>query len=89
MTGPTPEARTPSRRRGAKATSAPRPLEAGVASSSVLDAEATSATPTEWVRGGGTGALNQAIDQEQYPKNGRAVFCNEKFIRLSIALLLL
>nr|XP_020195369.1 uncharacterized protein LOC109781178 [Aegilops tauschii subsp. strangulata] len=61
VTGPTPEARTPSRRRGAKAASAPRPLEAGAARSSVPDAEPTSVAPTEWVRGGGTGALNQAI----------------------------
>ena len=61
VTGPTPEALTPTRRRLAKAASAPRPLEASVASSSIPDAEVTSTAPAEWVRGGGTGALNKAI----------------------------
>ena len=61
VTGLTPEVRTPSRRRFAKAASAPRPLEAAAASSSILDAEATSAAPADWVRGGGIGPLNQAI----------------------------
>ena len=61
--GPTPEARTPMRRHLAKAASAPRPLEAGAASLSVPDTEATSAPPFSWVCGGGTGALNQeALD---------------------------
>nr|XP_020159864.1 uncharacterized protein LOC109745140 [Aegilops tauschii subsp. strangulata] len=60
-TDPTPDVRTPTHRRLAKAASAPRPLEAGVASSSIPDTEATSAAPTGWVRGGGTGPLNKAI----------------------------
>ena len=49
------------RRRLEKATSAPRPLEVGAASSAIPDAEATSAAPVGWVRGGGTGPLNQAL----------------------------
>nr|XP_040258299.1 SH3 domain-binding protein 1-like [Aegilops tauschii subsp. strangulata] len=61
VTGPTLEAHTPTRRRLTKATSAPRPLEASAASSSIPDAEATSAAPADWVRGGRTGALNQAV----------------------------
>ena len=60
-TDPTPEVRTPTRRRLAKAASAPRPQETAAASSSIPDAEATSAAPTGWVRGGGTGPLNTAI----------------------------
>ena len=52
---------SPTRRRLEKATSAPRPLEAGAASSAIRDAEATSAAPIGWVRGGGTGPLNQAL----------------------------
>ena len=60
-TDPTPEVRTPTRRRLAKAASAPRPQETAAASSSIPDAEATSAAPTGWVRGGGTGPLNKAI----------------------------
>nr|XP_020187552.1 uncharacterized protein LOC109773267 [Aegilops tauschii subsp. strangulata] len=61
VTGPTPGVRTPLRRRLVKAASAPRPLETGAASSSIPDTEATSAAPTRWVRGGGTGPLNKAI----------------------------
>ena len=52
---------SPTRRRLEKATSAPRPLETGAASSVILDTEATSAAPIGWVRGGGTGPLNQAL----------------------------
>ena len=52
---------SPTRRRLEKATSAPCPLEAGTASSAIPDAEATSAAPIGWVRGGGTGPLNQAL----------------------------
>ena len=52
---------SPTRRRLEKATSAPRPLETGTASSTIPDAEATSAAPIGWVRGGGTGPLNQAL----------------------------
>ena len=60
-TDPTPEVRTPTRRRLAKAASAPRPLETGAASSSIPDTEATSVAPTGWVRVGGTGPLNKAM----------------------------
>ena len=52
---------SPARRRLEKATSAPRPLETGAASSAIPNAEATSAAPVGWVRGGGTGPLNQAL----------------------------
>ena len=52
---------SPTRRRLEKATSAPCPLEAGTASSAAPDAEATSAAPVGWVRGGGTGPLNRAL----------------------------
>ena len=52
---------SPTRRRLEKATSAPRPLEAGSASSAIPNAEATSAAPVGWVRGGGTGPLNRVI----------------------------
>ena len=52
---------SPTRRRLEKATSAPRPLETGTASSTIPDAEATSAAPIGWVRGGGTGPLNRAL----------------------------
>ena len=52
---------SPARRRLEKATSAPRPLETGAASSASTDTEATSAAPVGWVRGGGTGPLNQAL----------------------------
>nr|XP_040244090.1 tropomyosin-1, isoforms 33/34-like [Aegilops tauschii subsp. strangulata] len=82
-TGPTPEAHTPSRRRGAKAASAPRPLEAGVASSSVPDAEATSAAPAYWVRGGGMGALNKAVLDVQAKLRAEANalnHCNKAFL---------
>ena len=52
---------SPTHRRLEKATSAPRPLETGTASSTIPDAEATSATPVGWVRGGDNGPLNQAL----------------------------
>ena len=55
------QAGSPARSHLEKATSAPRPLEAGTASSAAPDAEATSAAPIGWVRGGGTGPLNQAL----------------------------
>ena len=60
-TDPTPEVRTSTRRRLAKAASVPRPQETAVASSSIPDAEATSVAPTGWVRVGGTGPLNKAM----------------------------
>ena len=43
------------------ATSVPRPRETGAASSAIPDAEATRAAPIGWLRGGGTGPLNQAL----------------------------
>ena len=52
---------SPTCRRLEKATSAPRPLETGTAISTIPDTEATSAAPIGWVRGGGTGQLNQAL----------------------------
>ena len=52
---------SPVRRRLEKASSAPCPLETGAASSAIPDAEAMSAAPVGWVRGGGTGPLNQAL----------------------------
>ena len=48
-------------RRLEMATSAPRPRETSAASSAIPDAEATSAAPVGWLRGGGTGPLNQAL----------------------------
>ena len=83
VTGPTPEVRTPTRRRLAKAASAPRPLETGAASSSILDTEATSAAPTGWVRGGGTGPLNKAILDVQAKLRAEAdaiKHCNKAFL---------
>ena len=56
---------SPVRRRLERATSAPRPREIGAASSAALDAEATSAAPTGWVHGGGTGPLNQLLLEVQ------------------------
>ena len=52
---------SPVRRRLERTTSAPRPRETSAASSTTLDAKATSAAPTGWVHGGGTGPLNQAL----------------------------
>nr|XP_045087272.1 uncharacterized protein LOC123494865 [Aegilops tauschii subsp. strangulata] len=83
VTGPAPEALTPTRRPLAKAASAPRPLEAGAASSSAPDAEATSAAPADWVRGGGTGALNKAILDVQAKLRAEAdalKHCNKAFL---------
>ena len=82
-TDPTPEVRTPTRRRLAKAASAPRPLETGAASSSIPDTEATSAAPTGWVRGGGTGPLNKAILDVQAKLRAEAdalKHCNKAFL---------
>ena len=81
-TDPTPEVRTPTRRRLAKAASAPRPQESA-ASSSIPDAEATSAAPTGWVRGGGTGPLNKAILDVQAKLRAEAdaiKHCNKAFL---------
>ena len=83
VTDLTPEVRTPSRHRLAKAASAPRPLEAGAASSSVPNTEATSAAPAGWVRGGGTRALNQAALDVQAKLRAEAEAlkrCNEAFL---------
>lgn len=73
----------PVRRRLEKAASAPQPLETGTASSSVLDTEATSAAPADWVRGGGTGALNQAALDVQSKLRAEAEAlkrCNDAFL---------
>ena len=81
--GPTLEVRTPLRRRLAKAASAPCPLEADTASSSIPDTEATSAAPTGWVRGGGTGPLNKAILDVQAKLRAEAdalKHCNKAFL---------
>nr|XP_040251978.1 uncharacterized protein LOC120968995 [Aegilops tauschii subsp. strangulata] len=83
VTGPTLEVRTPSRRRFAKAALVPCPLEAGATSSSIPYAEASSAAPVEWVRGGGTGPLNQAIldVQGQHRAEADALkWCNQAFL---------
>ena len=83
VTGPTPEVRTPSHHRFAKAASVPRLLEAGAASSSIPDAEATSAAPVEWVWGGGPGPLNQAILVVQGKLRAKADAlkrCNQAFL---------
>ena len=88
VTGPTPEVRTPSRRRFAKAASAPRSLETGAASSSIPDAEATSAAPTGWVLGGGTGPLNKAILDVQAKLRAEAdalKHCNNAFLESRVA----
>nr|XP_020155049.1 actin cytoskeleton-regulatory complex protein PAN1-like [Aegilops tauschii subsp. strangulata] len=65
MVGSAPMARTPVRCRVEKAASAPRPMEVGSASSSAPKAEASSATPTELVHGGGTSALIKAAQDVQ------------------------
>nr|XP_045086309.1 formin-like protein 5 [Aegilops tauschii subsp. strangulata] len=81
--GPTPEVSTPTRRRLAKAASAPHPLETGAASSSIPDTEATSAAPTGWVRGGGTGPLNKAILDIQAKLHAKAdaiKHCNKAYL---------
>ena len=83
VTGPTHEVRTPLCRRIAKAASTPRPLETGTASSSIPDTEATSAAPTGWVRGGGTGPLNKAILDVQAKLRAEAdtlKHCNKAFL---------
>nr|XP_040246093.1 myristoylated alanine-rich C-kinase substrate-like [Aegilops tauschii subsp. strangulata] len=82
-TGLTPGVPTPTRRRLAKAASAPRPLETGAASSSIPDTEATSAAPTGWVRGGGTGPPNKAILDVQAKLRAEADAlknCNKAFL---------
>ena len=89
VTGPTPEIRTPSRRRFAKAASAPRPLETGAASSSLPDAEATSVAPIGWVRGGGTSPLNKAILDVQAKLSAEAdtlKHCNNAFLESRAAI---
>nr|XP_020197441.1 eukaryotic translation initiation factor 3 subunit A-like [Aegilops tauschii subsp. strangulata] len=89
VTGPTPGALTPMCRRFAKAASAPRPLEASAASSSIPDAEATGAAPAHWVRGGGTGPLNQAILDVQGNLRAEANTlkrCNKAFLESHAAI---
>ena len=61
----------------------PHPLEVGAASSSIPDAEATSLAPADWVRGGGTGPLNQAILDVQGKLQAEADAlkqCNQAFL---------
>ena len=82
-TDPTPEFRTSARRRLAKAASVPRPQETAAATSTIPDAEATSATPTRWVRGGGTGPLNTAMLDGQAKLQAEADAlqrCNNAFL---------
>ena len=89
VTGLTTEALTPTRRRLAKAALVPRPQEAGAASSSVPDAEATSAAPTDWVRGGGTGALNKPVLDVQAKLRAEAdalKSCNNAFLESRAAI---
>ena len=74
---------SPVRRRLERATSVPRPWETGAASSATLDAEATSAAPTGWVLGGGTGPLNKAILDVQAKLRAEAdaiKHCNKAFL---------
>ena len=87
--GLTLEVGTPTRRRLAKAASAPRPLEVGAASFLIPDTEATSAAPTGWVRGGGTGPLNQAILDVQGKLRAKADAlkrCNQAFLESRAAI---
>ena len=89
VTGPTPEVRTPLHRRFAKASSVPRPLETGAASSSIPDAKATSTAPIGWVRGGGTGPLNKAILDVQAKLRAEAdalKHCNNAFLESRAAI---
>ncbi|XP_044452717.1 uncharacterized protein [Triticum aestivum] len=83
VTGPTPRTRTPLCRRPAKAASAPRPLEVGTASSSILDTEATSTAPAGWARRGGTTHLNKAVLEVQAKLRAEAdalKHCNKAFL---------
>ena len=83
VTGPIFETRTPLRRQPAKAASAPRPLEVGTASSSILDTEATSTAPAGWARGGGTTHLNKAVLEVQAKLRAEAdalKHCNKAFL---------
>ena len=89
MTDLTPEVCTPVRCRLAKAGSAPRPLEASAASSSVPDIEATSSAPAGWVHGGGTGALAQASLDVQAKLRAEAEAlkrCNKAFLESRAAI---
>ena len=88
-TGPTPQACTPVRRRLARAALVPQTLEAGAASSSAPDTEATSAAPSGWMRGGRTGALNQAALNVQAKLRAEAEAlkrCNEAFLSSRVAI---
>ena len=84
-----PAVRIPTRRYLEKAASAPRPQEIGASSSSALDTEATSAAPVGWVRGGGTGALNEASLDVQAKLRAEAVAlkrCNEAYLESRTAI---
>nr|XP_045084503.1 protein atonal homolog 8-like [Aegilops tauschii subsp. strangulata] len=65
VVGSTPVVRPPGRRHSEKAASAPRLLDFRAASSSALDAEASSAAPPEWTPGGRTSMLNRAAQDVQ------------------------
>ena len=58
-------------------------------SSSIPDTEATSTAPTDWVRGGGTGPLNQAILDVQGKLRAEADAlkrCNQAFLESRAAI---
>ena len=77
------EVGTPMHRRLAKAASMPCPLETGAMSSLIPDTEVTSAAPTGWVQGGGTGPLNTAILDVQAKLQAEADAlkrCNNAFL---------
>nr|XP_020190184.1 general transcriptional corepressor CYC8-like [Aegilops tauschii subsp. strangulata] len=64
--------RVPARQRPARAVSTLRPMEVGVASSSVPDTKATSTAPPDWASGAGSGVLNMAVKGilEQFNAHG-------------------
>nr|XP_020170018.1 chromosome partition protein Smc-like [Aegilops tauschii subsp. strangulata] len=83
VAAPTPRVRAPLRRRLVKAASLPRPPGVSTASSSIPNAEASSAVPVGWVRGGGTGPLNTAILDVQAKLQAEADAlkrCNNAFL---------
>ena len=82
-----PAVHIPTRRYMEKAASAPRPQEIGASSSSAPDTEATSAAPAGWVRGGGTGAVNEASLVVQTKLWAEALKrCNDAYLELRTAI---
>nr|XP_020157211.1 uncharacterized protein LOC109742531 [Aegilops tauschii subsp. strangulata] len=84
VVGSGPTARTPVHRRVEKAASVPRPTGVGSASSTTLEAEATSAAPAEWVHGGGTSALIKAAQDVQADFKAKAAAllqCMKAFVK--------